>query len=90
MPAGLDAQAIVVSAIDGIYLVDPSAAGVTVEREDTMLGAPTARLVLSNAEATKLAGPEGLTWLLERAQTAMTVVMSGAAQRRARPHRRRT
>ncbi len=80
VPAGLDAQAIVVSAIDGIYLVDPSAAGVTVEREDTMLGAPTARLVLSNAEATKLAGPEGLTWLLERAQTAMTVMMSGASQ----------
>src|SRR3954451_10240196 len=80
VPAGLDAQAIVVSAIDGIYLVDPSAPGVTVEREDTMLGAPTARLVLSNAEATKLAGPEGLTWVLERAQTAMTVMMSGAAQ----------
>jgi len=80
VPAGLDAQAIVVSAIDGIYLVDPSAPGVTVEREDTMLGAPTARLVLSNTEATKLAGPEGLTWVLERAQTAMTVMMSGAAQ----------
>jgi alkylation response protein AidB-like acyl-CoA dehydrogenase len=80
VPAGLDAQAIVVSAIDGIYLVDPSSAGVTVEREDTMLGAPTARLVLSNADATKLAGPEGLTWLLERAQTAMTVMMSGASQ----------
>jgi alkylation response protein AidB-like acyl-CoA dehydrogenase len=80
VPAGLDAKAIIVSAIDGIYLVDPSAEGVTVEREDTMLGAPTARLVLSNAEATKLAGPEGLTWLLERAQTAMTVMMSGAAQ----------
>jgi len=80
VPAGLDAAAIIVSAIDGIYLVDPSSAGVTVEREDTMLGAPTARLVLRDAEATKLAGPEGLTWLLERAQTAMTVMMSGAAQ----------
>jgi alkylation response protein AidB-like acyl-CoA dehydrogenase len=80
VPAGLDAQAIIVSAIDGVYLVDPSVAGVTVEREDTMLGAPTARLVLSGAEATKLAGPEGLIWLLERAQTAMTVMMSGAAQ----------
>jgi alkylation response protein AidB-like acyl-CoA dehydrogenase len=80
VPAGLDATAIVVSAIDGIYLVDSSAAGVTLEREETMLGAPTARLVLSDAPATKLAGPEGLTWLLERAQTAMTIMMSGAAQ----------
>ena len=41
VPAGLDAKAIVVSAIDGVYLVDPSASGVTLEREDTMLGAPT-------------------------------------------------
>ena len=79
VPAGLVAQAIIVSAVDGIYLVDASAAGVTVEREDTMLGAPTARLVLRDAAATKLAGHEGLTWLLERAQTAMTVMMSGAA-----------
>jgi alkylation response protein AidB-like acyl-CoA dehydrogenase len=79
VPAGLDAKAIVVSAADGLYLVDPSASGVTVEREDTMLGAPTARLVLRDAEATKLAGPEGLAWLLERAHTAQCVTMSGAA-----------
>jgi acyl-CoA dehydrogenase len=79
VPAGLDAKAIVVSADDGLYLVDPSASGVTVEREDTMLGAPTARLVLRDADAKKLAGPEGLTWLLERAQTAQCVTMSGAA-----------
>src|SRR5215213_2810506 len=46
VPAGLEAQAIIVSAIDGIYLVDASAPGVTIEREDTMLGAPTARVVL--------------------------------------------
>ena len=39
VPAALDAQAFVVSAIDGVYLVDPSPPGVTVEREDTMLGA---------------------------------------------------
>jgi alkylation response protein AidB-like acyl-CoA dehydrogenase len=80
VPAGLWAERIVVSAADGIYLVDPSSPGVSIEREDTMLGAPTARLVLSGAEATKLAGPEGLTWLLERAQTALAITMSGAAQ----------
>jgi acyl-CoA dehydrogenase len=79
VPAGMWAERIVVSAADGLYLVDPSSPGVTVEREDTMLGAPTARLVLRDAEATKLSGPEGVTWLLERAQTAMSVMMSGAA-----------
>jgi len=79
VPAGLWAERIVVSATDGIYLVDPATEGVTVEREETMLGAPTAQLVLDGAPATKLAGPEGLTWLLERAQTAQCVSMSGAA-----------
>jgi 3-oxocholest-4-en-26-oyl-CoA dehydrogenase beta subunit len=79
VPAGLLAERIIVSASDGIYVVDPSSAGVTVEREDTMLGAPMARLVLRDAPATKLAGLEGFTWLLDRAQTAMAVTMSGAA-----------
>lgn len=77
--AGLLAERIVVSASDGLYVVDPSVAGVTLERADTMLGAPMTRLVLSGAEATKLAGPEGVAWILERAQTAMAVTMSGAA-----------
>ena len=79
VPAGLIADRIVVSATDGLYVLDPSSAGVTREREDTMLGAPMARLVLRDAPATKLAGPDGITWLLERAQTAMAVTMSGAA-----------
>src|SRR3954468_15545588 len=38
VPAGLWAERIVVSAIDGLYLVDRSAGGVSVEREDTMMG----------------------------------------------------
>jgi len=79
VPAGLLAERIVVSASDGLYLLDPSAAGVRVERQDTMLGAPMARLVMRDAPATKLAGTEGVTWILERAQTAMAVTMSGAA-----------
>src|SRR3954453_553299 len=79
VPAGLWAERIVVPAPDGLYVLDPSAAGVTLEREDTMLGAPMARLVMRDASATKLAGPDGLAWVLERAQTAMAVTMSGAA-----------
>jgi alkylation response protein AidB-like acyl-CoA dehydrogenase len=79
VPAGLLAERMLVSAADGVYLLDPSSPGVTVEREDTMLGAPMARLVMRDAPATKLAGLDGLVWLLERAQTAMAVTMSGAA-----------
>jgi acyl-CoA dehydrogenase len=79
VPAGLVAERIVVSAADGLYVLDPTGAGVTVEREDTMLGAPMARLVMRDAPATKIAGPEGVAWILEHAQTAMAVTMSGAA-----------
>jgi alkylation response protein AidB-like acyl-CoA dehydrogenase len=79
VPAGLWADRIVVSAADGLHLLDPAAPGVTRQREDTMLGAPMARLVLRDAPATKLAGPDGLAWLLERARTALAVTMSGAA-----------
>jgi len=75
--AGLLADRVVVSAEDGVYLLDPSSDGVTVERQDTMMGAPAAMLVLRDAPATKLAGLDGLTWVLERAQAAMAVVMAG-------------
>ena len=78
VPAGLLAERIVVSANDGLYVLDPTAQGVTVERQDTMMGAPAARLVLRGAPATKLADRDGLTWLLEHAQAAMAVVTSGA------------
>ena len=78
VPAGLLAERIVVSANDGLYVLDPTAQGVTVERQDTMMGAPAARLVLRGAPATKLADLDGLTWLLEHAQAAMAVVTSGA------------
>jgi 3-oxocholest-4-en-26-oyl-CoA dehydrogenase beta subunit len=79
VPAGLLAERIVVSAADGLYVLDPAGAGVTVEREGTMLGAPMARLVMRDAPATKIAGPEGVAWILEHGQTAMAVTMSGAA-----------
>ena len=57
VPAGLDATRIVVSADAGLFVVDPSVAGVTVEREDTTSGVPEARLVLDGAPAVRLAGP---------------------------------
>ena len=87
---GLDAQRIVVSATDGLYLVDPSPTGVTVEREDTMLGVPRRGSCCDDAPATKLAGPEGLTWLLRARAGRAGVMMAGACGDRARAHRRRT
>jgi acyl-CoA dehydrogenase len=78
VPAGLDAERIVVSADAGLFVVDPAAAGVTVEREDTTSGVPEARVVLDGAPAAKLAGPEGVTWLVEHAQAAAACMVAGA------------
>ncbi len=78
VPAGLDAGRIVVSADAGLFVVDPSSAGVTVERADTTSGVPEARVVLDGAPAAKLAGSEGVTWLLEHAQTAAACMVAGA------------
>jgi alkylation response protein AidB-like acyl-CoA dehydrogenase len=78
VPAGLDAERIVVTADGGVFLVDPASDGVTVEREDTTSGVPEARVVFEGAPAEQLAGPEGVTWLVEHAQAAMSVMAAGA------------
>ena len=59
-------------------MVDPASDGVTVERQDTTSGVPEARLVLQGAPAERLAGPDGVTWLVEHAQAAMCVMAAGA------------
>jgi 3-oxocholest-4-en-26-oyl-CoA dehydrogenase beta subunit len=78
VPSGLLAERIVVSADTGLFVVDPSSDGVTIEREDTTSGVPEARLLLRDAPAEQLAGPDGVAWLVEHAQTAMSVMASGA------------
>jgi alkylation response protein AidB-like acyl-CoA dehydrogenase len=78
VPAGLDAERIVVTADAGVFVVDPASDGVTVEREDTTSGVPEARLLLRDAPAEQLAGPEAVTWLVEHAQAAMCVMAAGA------------
>jgi alkylation response protein AidB-like acyl-CoA dehydrogenase len=78
VPSGLLAERIVVSADAGLFVVDPSSDGVTIEREDTTSGVPEARLVLRGASAEQLAGPDGVAWLVEHAQAAMSVMAAGA------------
>jgi 3-oxocholest-4-en-26-oyl-CoA dehydrogenase beta subunit len=71
------AGAFVVSAADGLYVVAADASGVTVEREDTTSGVPEARVTFDGATGARLAGPEGLAWLLDRATAAQCVMMAG-------------
>jgi alkylation response protein AidB-like acyl-CoA dehydrogenase len=78
VPAGMLADCFVVTADDGVFLVDAPSDGVTVQREETTSGVPEARLVLDGAPAEQLAGPEGIGWVVERAQVAMCVMAAGA------------
>jgi 3-oxocholest-4-en-26-oyl-CoA dehydrogenase beta subunit len=76
-PVGHIADAFIVSAADGIYLVAADAEGVTVTRQDTVDDIPDAMVELANAPAEKLAGPDGLTWMVERGLTGQCVIMAG-------------
>jgi alkylation response protein AidB-like acyl-CoA dehydrogenase len=78
VPAGLSADRIVVTADTGVFVIDTAADGVAVERQDTTSGIPEARLVLDGAPAERLAGPEGVVWLVEHAQAAVCVTAAGA------------
>jgi acyl-CoA dehydrogenase len=80
VPAGLWADLLLVTADDGLYVVDPSADGVTVVRQDTMMGAPAALVELRDAPGEKIAGPEGVAYALQHAQTALSVTMAGGCQ----------
>ena len=81
VPAGSIAAAFVVSATDGLYVVDAAADGVTVERQETTSGVAEARVTLVNAPAAKLSDADGLAWLLDVATAAECIVMSGVCQR---------
>ncbi len=78
VPAGLLASAFVVSAADGLYLVDASAAGVSVVRQDTTSGIPEAMVTFTDAPVHCLAGADRLDAAVDRAET-MTCVMMAAA-----------
>ena len=75
--AGPLASRFVVSAADGLYVVAADAAGVAVERQDTTSGVPEARVTFAGAAADRLAGPDAIDWLLDRATAAQCVMMAG-------------
>jgi 3-oxocholest-4-en-26-oyl-CoA dehydrogenase beta subunit len=75
--AGPLASAFVVSAADGLYMVAADAAGVAVERQDTTSGVPEARVSFDGVAANRLAGPDAIDWLLDRATAAQCVMMAG-------------
>lgn len=81
VPAGTIAATFVVSATDGLYVVDASADGVTIEKEDTTSGISEARVTFANSPATRLGGIDELVWLIDLATAAQCLLMSGVCQR---------
>ncbi|TAL18128.1 MAG: acyl-CoA dehydrogenase [Frankiales bacterium] len=86
VPAGLFADRILVSATTptgaGLFLVDPAAAGVTREQQDTIAWTPEALLVLDGVVAAPVGALDGSTLadVLQVGRAAVCAVLSGAAE----------
>jgi len=81
VPFGTVADAFLVSAVDGLYLVEADAPGVTVERQDAADDIPDALVSFDAAPGTRLAGPEALGPLLDRGRTGQAMLLSGVSAR---------
>src|SRR5439155_2365738 len=71
----------------GVFLVDPSAAGVTRERQDTTSGRPEAKLGLDGvrvADADVIGDPTGgaavVEWIVERAEAGACAITTGVCE----------
>lgn len=69
----------------GLYLLDPQAAGVTIEDQRVTSKQPHVRIVLENAAAERIGaaerGAEMLEWLVQRATLALCIVQVGVSER---------
>jgi alkylation response protein AidB-like acyl-CoA dehydrogenase len=86
VPAGLDASIVLVPATTdagvSVFVVDPRAAGVTVERQDTTTGIPEARLTFAAAPVLGVlgapgAGAEIVEWIVLRATAGLAATAVG-------------
>lgn len=78
VPHGLLADRFVVSADDGVYVVEADAPGVAVERQDTTSGVPDAMVTFADAPARCLGGPAAVGELLHHGIAGACVMTSGA------------
>jgi acyl-CoA dehydrogenase len=79
VPAGMLADAFVVSTDDGLYLVDAEAPGLVRQAEGVTNGLQEAQVDFNATPGRKIADREGLEWLLERATAAQCVMMAAIA-----------
>ena len=77
VPFGTVADAFLVSAVDGIYLVEKDANGLTIERQDACDDIPDALLTFAGTPGVRISGPEGLDELIDTGTTGQALIMSG-------------
>lgn len=81
VPYGQHADRILVPAEDAVYLVDPSAGGVTVVEQLTTNRQPQADLVLDSVEAELLTREPGAArWIAEHGAAAICAVQAGVCE----------
>ena len=80
VPAGTIASRFVVTAVDGLYVVEAGAPGVTVTRQDTTTGIPDAMVTFDGAPTEKLGGEAAVRMLLRSGTAGACLVNSGACQ----------
>lgn len=81
VPFGTIADAFLVSAVDGIHLVEAEAEGVTVERQDAADDIPDALVTFADARGILVAGPDALGPLLDRGRAGQVMLLSGVTAR---------
>jgi len=84
VPAAHLAKAIVVPTAGGVFLVDPKADGVELERLITTSGEPQFKVTLNNADGEPLGdasqGPAIVDWIVDRATAALCAIQLGVCE----------
>jgi alkylation response protein AidB-like acyl-CoA dehydrogenase len=78
VPHGLLAQRFVVTAADGVYVVEADDPNVRVIRQDTTSGVPDAMVEFSGAKAACVGGPAAVVELVNRGAAGACVMVAGA------------
>jgi 3-oxocholest-4-en-26-oyl-CoA dehydrogenase beta subunit len=84
VPHALLAARFVVTASDGLFVVESGAPGVTIERQDTTSGIPEACLVFDSAPARRIGDSEAVRSMLRRGLSAATVMTAALCEQAVR------
>ena len=78
VPSGLIAARFVVTAADGLYVVEANAPGVGIQRQDTTSGIPDALVTFTATAALRIGGVHERDNVIRRGTSAACIVLSGS------------